>query len=98
MRNLPGRKTDIKDAEWIAQLLQHGLLSNSFTPEKTVRTMRELSRQRRHFVREHSTYSNRIEKFLQRHGFKLSSVVNSIMGVSSQRILYMLADKGELSI
>ena len=98
MRNLPGRKTDIKDAEWITQLLQHGLLSNSFIPEKTVRTMRELSRQRRQFVREHSTYSNRIEKFLQRHGFKLSSVVSSIMGVSGQRILYMLTDKGELSI
>ena len=50
MRNLPGRKTDVKDAEWIAQLLQHGLLSKSFVPDKKVRTLREMSRYRIGYV------------------------------------------------
>jgi transposase len=98
MRNLPGRKTDVKDAEWIAQLLQHGLLSKSFVPDKTVRTLREMSRYRVGFVNERARYINRLEKFLQIHGFKLSSVVNSIVGVSSRKILSLLSRKGCLTL
>lgn len=98
MRNLPGRKTDVKDAEWIAQLLQHGLLSNSFIPDRDVRGMRELSRIRRSTIRERATQVNRLEKFLQRHGFKLSSVVSDIVGASGMRLLRTLAKEGTLSL
>ena len=98
MRNLPGRKTDVKDAEWIAQLLQHGLLSNSFIPERDVRGMRELSRIKRSAIRERATQVNRLEKYLQRHGFKLSSVVSDIVGASGMRLLRTLAKKGTLSL
>ena len=98
MRNLPGRKTDVKDAEWIAQLLQHGLLSKSFIPDKTVRTLREMSRYRIGYVNERTRYINRLEKFLQKHGFKLSSVVNSIVGVSSRKILNLLSRNGCLTL
>jgi transposase len=98
MRNLPGRKTDVKDAEWIAQLLQHGLLSKSFVPDKKVRTLREMSRYRIGYVNERSRYINRLEKFLQKHGFKLSSVVNSIVGVSSRKMLSLLSRQGYLTL
>ena len=98
MRNLPGRKTDVKDAEWIAQLMQHGLLNNSFIPERDVRGMRELSRMKRGVVRERATQVNRLEKFLQRHGFKLSSVISSIVGASGMQLLRTLARKGVLSL
>lgn len=98
MRNLPGRKTDVKDAEWIAQLLQHGLLSKSFVPEKAVRTLREISRCQRKFVQDRTSYSNRLEKFLQTHGFKLSSVVSSITGVSSMKMLKRLVNNGRLTL
>lgn len=96
MRNLPGRKSDIKDSEWIATLLRHGLLSPSFIPDKTIRTLREYSRLYRSFSSEKSRYLNRLEKFLQTHGFKLSSVLSNIYGVSGRRLLYKLAEKGYL--
>lgn len=98
MRNLPGRKTDVKDAEWIAQLLQHGLLSKSFVPEKEVRTMREISRYRIGYVNDRARYINRLEKFLQKHGFRLSSVMNSIVGLSGMKMLDVLSSKGELTL
>ena len=62
MHNVPGRKTDVKDAEWIAELMQHGLLTNSFIPRKEIRTMREISRARRKYVQERATHLNRLEK------------------------------------
>lgn len=64
MRNLPGRKNDIKDAEWIATLLRHGLLEASFVPDKIARNLREYSRLYRLFTCEKSRYLNRLEKFL----------------------------------
>ncbi|WP_373657481.1 hypothetical protein SPACI_034930 [Sporomusa acidovorans DSM 3132] len=96
MRNLPGRKSDIKDSEWIATLLRHGLLSPSFIPDKITRTLREYSRLYRSFTGEKSRYVNRLEKFLQTHGFKLSSVISNIYGVSGRRLLYKLSEKGYL--
>lgn len=96
MRNLPGRKSDIKDSEWIATLLRHGLLSPSFIPDKITRTLREYSRLYRSFVGEKSRYLNRLEKFLQTHGFKLSSVISNIYGVSGRKLLYKLSEKGYL--
>lgn len=98
MRNLPGRKTDVKDAQWIATLLQHGLLEPSFVPERRIRDLREFSRAYRNCVSEKSSCLNRIEKFLQTHGFKLSSVLSDINSVSGLRILSLLAQQGELSV
>lgn len=97
MRNLPGRKSDVKDSEWIATLLRHGLLEPSFVPNRLIRNLREYSRLHRSFVQERASYSNRLEKFLQAHGFKLSSVLSSILGVSGRRLLTTLSQKGVLS-
>lgn len=97
MRNLPGRKSDVKDAEWIATLLRHGLLSNSFIPERTIRDLREFARLRRIMVQERNRHVNRLEKFLQTHGFKLSSVLNGILCVSGRKLLNTLAQTGSLS-
>jgi transposase len=98
MRNLPGRKTDVKDAEWISTLLRHGLLEASFVPERLIRTLREYSRTYKSEVQEKTRLLNRIEKFLQSHGFKLSSVFSSISGVSSRSILEILSQKGTITI
>ena len=98
MRNLPGRKTDVKDAEWIATLLQHGLLEPSFVPERAIRDLREFSRTYKNCVSEKSRCLNRLEKFLQTHGFKLSSVLSDINSVSGIRILTVLAETGSLSV
>ena len=98
MRNLPGRKTDVKDAEWIATLLQHGLLEPSFIPERTIRDLREFSRTYKNSISERSRCLNRLEKFLQTHGFKLSSVLSDINCVSGIRILTVLAEQGSLSV
>lgn len=98
MRNLPGRKTDVKDAEWIATLLQHGLLEPSFVPERTIRNLREYSRTYKNYISEKSRCINRLEKFLQAHGFKLSSVLSDINSVSGIRILTLLSERGSLSV
>jgi transposase len=97
MRNLPGRKSDVKDAEWIATLLRHGLLENSFIPERTIRDIREFSRLRRSMTEERTRHINRVEKFLQTHGFKLSSVLNDILCVSGRKLLDTLAQTGTLT-
>jgi transposase len=96
MRNLPGRKNDVKDAEWIATLLRHGLLEASFVPDKITRNLREYSRLYKSFTSEKSRYLNRLEKFLQTHGFKLSTVLSNIYGVSGKKLLYKLSDTGYL--
>ena len=70
MKNIPGRKSDVRDAEWIARTLKVGLLEKSFVPEIAIRDLREYSRLQRTFVQEQARYSNRTEKFLQVHGFK----------------------------
>lgn len=98
MRNIPGRKTDIKDAEWIATLMQHGLLEASFVPERAIRDLREFSRTYKNAVSEKVRCINRLEKFLQTHGFKLSSVLSDINSVSGIRILTTLSKKGSLSV
>lgn len=97
MRNLPGRKTDVKDAEWIATLMQHGLLEPSFVPERMIRDLREFSRTYKNAVADKSRCLNRMEKFLQTHGFKLSSVLSDINSVSGMNILVLLAEKGSLT-
>ncbi len=98
MRNLPGRKTDTQDAEWIATLLRHGLLEASFVPDRIIRTLREYSRTYKTEIQEKTRLLNRLEKFLQNHGFKLSSVLSDITGASGRKILNLLADKGHITV
>lgn len=98
MRNIPGRKSDVKDAEWIATLMQHDLLEASFVPDRTIRDLREFSRTYKNAVSEKSRCLNRLEKFLQTHGFKLSSVLSDIYCVSGINILTLLSQKGSLSV
>lgn len=97
MRNLPGRKSDVKDAEWIATLLRHGLLEHSYIPEKTIRDLREFTRLRRVLVQEKNRHINRLEKFLQAHGFRLSSVLSDMLCVSGRKLLNTLAQTGRLT-
>lgn len=87
MKNVPGRKTDVKDASWIAQLLQNGLLKASFIPDREQRELRELVRYRKQRVEERSREINRLEKVLESANIKLSSFVSSIVGVSSLNLI-----------
>jgi transposase len=87
MKAVPGRKTDVKDAEWICNLLRHGLLKASFIPGRTQRELRELVRYRRSLVQERSREHNRVQKVLEGANIKLASVVSDIMGLSSRDML-----------
>ncbi len=84
---VPGRKTDVKDAQWIAELLQHGLLKSSFIPEAPQRDLRELVRYRTHLIQERTREVNRVHKVLEDANLKLSSVATDIMGVSGRAML-----------
>lgn len=94
MKNVPGRKTDVKDAEWIAQLLQHGLLKASYIPDRDQRELREIARYRKSLVEERAREINRLEKTLQGANIKLSSVVSNITGKSSRNIIEALITGG----
>ena len=87
MKTVPGRKTDVKDAEWIADLLQHGLLKASYIPDKEQRELREIVRYRKNLIEERSRELNRLEKTLEGANIKLSSFVSSLTGVSSRKLL-----------
>jgi transposase len=84
---VPGRKTDQSDAEWIAELLQYGLLRASFIPPLGQRELRELTRYRSSFVRERTNLVNRVQKVLESANIKLSSVATDVMGISSRAML-----------
>jgi transposase len=94
MKAVPGRKTDIKDAEWIADLLQHGLLKASFIPLRPQRELRDLTRYRLTLSQEHTRLVNRLHKLLEEANLKLSSVLANILGKTGRAILHALA-KGE---
>jgi len=87
MKAVPGRKTDIKDAEWIADLLKHGLLKASYIPSRDQRELRELVRYRKSIIEERSREITRIQKILEGANIKLSSVVTDVMCVSGRRML-----------
>lgn len=87
IKQVPGRKTDVMDAEWIADLLRHGLLRGSFIPPVGQRELRELTRHRTNFVRERATVVNRIQKTLESANIKLASVASDVMGVSGRAML-----------
>jgi transposase len=87
LKNVPGRKTDIQDCQWIAQLLQHGLLKGSFIPPRPQRELRDLTRQRTQLVDETSRISNRIQKVLEDANVKLGSVASNVVGASGRLML-----------
>lgn len=94
MKAVPGRKTDVKDAEWIADLLQHGLLQASYIPDKDQRELRELVRYRKSLVGERSQELNRLQKMLEGANIKLSGTISDINGKSARSILeYLLTGK-----
>src|SRR5260370_1219019 len=92
IKAVPGRKTDTKDAEWIADLLQHGLLRASFVPPRPQRELREVTRYRSKLVAERARLVNRIQKVLEDSNVKLASVATDITGVSGRAILQALLD------
>ena len=87
IKAVPGHKTDVKDSEWIAELLRHGLLKASFVPPLGQRELRELTRYRSTFVRTRATLVNRVHKVLESANIKLTSVATDVMGVSGRAIL-----------
>lgn len=94
MKAVPGRKTDVKDAEWIAELLQHGLLQPSYIPSKDQRELRELVQYRKSLVGERTGELNRLQKMLKGANIKLSGTVTNINGKSARSILeYILEGK-----
>jgi len=87
VKQVPGRKTDAKDAEWLAQLLQHGLLRPSFVPDRPQRELRELTRQRAQFIGDRTAVINRIQKVLEDANVKLSTVATELLGASGRAML-----------
>ena len=90
IKNVPGRKTDVNDAAWIADLLAHGLISASFVPPKPIQELRDLTRTRKQLVREVSQHSLRIQKTLEDANIKLGSVLSDVLGHSGRAILNAL--------
>lgn len=90
VKAVPGRKTDVKDAEWLADLLRHGLLTSSFVPNREQRELRELTRYRTALLRERAAEANRLHKTLEAANLKLASVVTDITGKSGRAILRAL--------
>ena len=87
VRNLPGRKTDVKDAEWLCQLLEAGLLQASFVPPKPIRALRQLTRYRKAQIKERQREANRLHKALEDTGIKLDCVATNILGKSGRDML-----------
>jgi transposase len=90
LKNVPGRKTDAKDAEWICQLLEHGLVRPSFVPPKEIRELRNLTRYRKRQIEERAEEIQRLEKVLQEAGIKLSSVATRVLGASGRAMIEAL--------
>src|ERR1700692_2640823 len=90
VKNLPGRKTDVNDATWLADLMAHGLIRASFVPDQPTQQMRDLLRTRKQFVRERSSHVQRLQKTLEDANIKLDSVLTNILGLSGRRILEAL--------
>jgi transposase len=90
VKAVPGRKTDVRDCEWLAELLRHGLLTGSFVPERPQRELRELTRYRTSLIRERTAAANRLQKTLEGANVKLASVATDILGKSGRQILAAL--------
>jgi transposase len=87
VKNVPGRKTDVNDATWLADLMAHGMIRASFVPDEPTQQMRDLLRTRKQIVRERSSHIQRIQKTLEDANIKLDSVVTDILGLSGRRII-----------
>jgi transposase len=90
VKNVPGRKTDVNDATWLADLMAHGMIKPSFVPDEPTQQMRDLLRTRKQIVRERSSHIQRIQKTLEDANIKLDSVVTNILGLSGRRIIAAL--------
>jgi transposase len=96
VKQVPGRKTDVRDCEWLAQLLEYGLLKASFVPDRPQRELRDLTRQRTQLLGDRARVVNRVQKTLEDANIKLASVATDITGKSGRAILNALVE-GELS-
>jgi transposase len=92
VKNVPGRKTDVKDAQWLATLLRVGLLRASFVPPKEIRALRDLTRYRTQVIRQRAQECNRIQKLLEDCNIKLAGVATDILGASGRDMLRALGD------
>jgi transposase len=92
IKTVPGRKTDVKDCEWIADLLSHGLLKGSFVPPKPIRDLRDLTRYRKSLIDERVREVNRLQRLLETANIKLASVVSDVMGTSGKAMLKALLE------
>jgi transposase len=92
LKQVPGRKSDLRDCQWIAQLLQHGLLRGSFIPPRPQRELRDLTRHRTQLVEEKARTVNRLQKVLEDANIKLASVASDILGVSGRAMLERLIE------
>jgi transposase len=90
VKNVPGRKTDVNDATWLADLMAHGLVRGSFVPDQPTQEMRNVLRMRKQFVRERSSHIQRIQKTLEDANIKLDSVITDIIGLSGRRMIEAL--------
>jgi transposase len=97
MKNVPGRKTDMRDAQWIASLLRAGLLNGSFVPEKSIRELRHLTRYRKSIVHDVTAQKNRIDKFLQSSGFRFTAFLSDAFGASGRNIIRHLIEHGSIT-
>ena len=91
IKNVPGRKTDVKDSEWLADLLRHGLIASSFVPPKPIRLLRDLLRYRKRVVEARNSEKNRMIKILEQSNVKLASVASDVFGVSGTQMLRLIA-------
>jgi len=92
IRNVPGRKTDIKDSEWIADLVRHGLIARSFVPPKAIRELRDLVRYRTKVVQSRSAERNRLQALLVTANIKLATVLTDVFGTSGMLMVRALVD------
>jgi transposase len=92
LKRVPGRKTDVQDCVWIAQLLEHGLLRGSFVPPAPIRELRDLTRYRKALIHDRTRVANRLHKALEDAGVKLASVASDILGISGRAMLQALAE------
>jgi transposase len=92
VKAVPGRKTDVRDCQWLADLLRHGLLKASLIPPVEIRELRELTRYRQTIIKEHTAVANRIQKLIESANIKLGQVVTDVLGVSGRGMLRALAD------
>ncbi|WP_246940912.1 IS110 family transposase [Bacillus pinisoli] len=94
IKNVPGRKTDVSDAEWIAKLLRHGLIEKSFVPPEDFRNLRDLTRLRKKWIGHMTSEKNRIQKVLEASNIKLGTVISDVFGVSGRKLLEKLMTEG----